>query len=209
MASFQKYYRTLFDTFGYPLTERTALSPNVIAAAEKRLGVRIPAALRDYYLVAGRERRFNTSHNRVLAPQKWTIDKQRLIFMEENQQVVWWAISTRNAGNDDPPIYQAVDDEPLTWVREHRKCSVFLAVMLHYQAVGGAYGFQGYGQAPRDVKKRLQKAWTFCGVVNGLRAYSRANQVVCHMLEEQSVLAGGKTARDLRAIGQDLGVNLT
>ena len=49
MASFKKYYRTLFDTFGYPLTERTALSSEVLAAAQKRLGVRIPAALRDFY----------------------------------------------------------------------------------------------------------------------------------------------------------------
>src|SRR5262245_9327844 len=125
MASFKEYYRTLFRTFGYPLAKRSAMPPEVITAAEKRLGVRVPGALRYYYLVAGRERRFNTSLNRLLSPSQWAIDKKRLIFMEENQAVVVWGVSLRfrNKSND-PPISQGVNEEPISWHPEHPKCSV-------------------------------------------------------------------------------------
>src|SRR5687767_11994054 len=96
MASFKDFYRTVFQTLGYPLTASTALPAGVIATAEKRLGVRVPAALRDYYAVAGRERRFSKCFNRLLRPTKWEVDQQQLVFMEENQSVCWWGVSTRN-----------------------------------------------------------------------------------------------------------------
>src|SRR5262249_38986158 len=104
MASFKKYYRTMYRTFGYPLTQVAGFASEVLAAAQKRLGVQVPAALRDYYSVAGRERRFSACHHRLLPPQQWAIDQQRLIFMEENQGVVCWGVSTRNPDVDDPPV---------------------------------------------------------------------------------------------------------
>jgi hypothetical protein len=212
--SFKEYYRRIFHTFGYPLTERTALSSKVLRAPEKRLGVQIPAALRDYYLVAGRERRFNACHNRLLAPQKWNIDRQRLIFMEENQAVVWWGVSTRNPDSDDPPVSQGINDEPVTWFPEHRKCSVFLAVMLHYQAVSGGFRFCGCADAPEQSSYRFEEnGWTYYGEVNSLKAYSRSHQVVCLMppgnlpfMQKISVLAGAKTKANFQAIADDIGL---
>jgi hypothetical protein len=182
MASFKNYYRTLYQTFGYALTERSALPSMVLSGAEKRLGIRVPIALRDYYLVAGRERRFSTCHNRLLPPFKWAVDKNRLIFMEENQWVVWWGVSTRNPDSDDPPVSQGSNDEPITWYPEHRKCSVFLAVMLHYQAVSGGFRFCGRADAPDQSSYRFENnGWTYYGELNSLKAYSRRNQVVCLM----------------------------
>jgi hypothetical protein len=144
MASFKKYYQGIYSTFGYPLTERDGVSANVMSAAERRLGVRVPAALRDYYAVAGRARRFNTSLNRLLRPSHWCIERQRLIFLEENQKVFWWGVSTRNPRLDDPPVSQGINDDPIVWDRpDHRLCSVFLAVMLHYQAVEGGFECSG------------------------------------------------------------------
>ncbi len=214
MASFKEYYRTLYSTFGYPLTKSASLSPKVLRAAEDHLGVRSPAALRDYYSVAGRERRFNACHNRLLPPSEWTIDKKRLIFMEENQSVVFWGVSTRNPDSDDPPVSQGINDEPICWYPEHRRCSVFLAVMLHYQAISGGFRYCGKGDAPERTGYRLKEhGWTYYGEVNSLFAYSRPNQVVCLMppgdlpfMQSWSVLAGGKTANDLRIIAAELGV---
>lgn len=204
----------MYQTFGYPLTVRSSLSSEVLAAAEKRLSVRVPAALRDYYLVAGRERRFNACLHRLLPPTKWFLDKQRLIFMEENQCVCWWGVSIRNAGSDDPPVSQGINDEPISWYPEHRKCSVFLAVMLHYQAVGDGYRFCGQADAPDESNYRFEEhGWTHYGKVNSMQAYSRPNQVVCLMppgdhpfMQKWSILAGGKTKRDLQAIETDLGI---
>ncbi len=206
MSSFKNYYRRIYQTFGYPLGERTALSPEGIAAAERRLGVRIPAALRDYYLVAGRERRFGACHNRFRAPPQWEIDKQRLVFLEENQAVVLWGVSTRNPNSPDPPVSRGVNDEPITWAPEHRKCSVFLAHMLHCQAVMGGFRFYGRADVPEGFDYRFaENGWTYYGEVRSLMAYSRPNQAVC-LEPPMTVLAGAKTKGGLQAIADDLGL---
>ena len=184
--------------------------------AGERLGVKVPAALRDYYLVAGRERRFNTSLNRLLPTSRWTIDKKRLIFMEENQSVVRWGVSIRNPDSDDPPVSQGIHDESITWHPEHRKCSVFPAVMLHYQAVSGGCRYCGGGDAPEQSSCRFEEhGWTCHGRVNSMSAYSRPDQVVCVMppgplpfMQNWRVLAGGKTKRDLETIAAEIGIIL-
>lgn len=215
MASLKAHFRAMFDSFGYPLTSRAKTSVEELAAAERRLGIRIPAAMRDYFLVAGRERRFNTCHNRILAPKSWSIDKKNLLFMEENQNVVWWAVSTRNPKSADPPVFQGVNDETITWVREHRRFSVFLEVMLHYQAVSGAFGHLGSAAAPDDLHEKLKNGWKYAGEVNQLWAFGRKNQVVCvsaggglPFQPAMMLLAGGKTKRDLHVIEESLGVSL-
>lgn len=210
MFSFTNYYRVIYETFGYPLTERNCMPSTVIAASERRLGRSLPAALRDFYLVAGRERRFNQALNRVLAPGAWFLDRQRLVFMEENQSAAWWGVSIRNAASHDPPVSQGINDEPITWRREHRKCSVFLAVMLHYQAVNGGFRFSAMATAPADASRRLRNGWTYYGEVNKLRAYSRENQVVClsPFMDTMCLFAGAKTQPDVQTMAKDLHVTL-
>lgn len=214
MRPFKRHYRSLFDTLGFPLTERSTTPRAVIAAAENRLGVKVPAALRDYYLVAGREKRLNQCLNRLLAPSKWWIDKGRLVFMEENQTVAWWAVSTRNRKSDDPAVYQGWNDEPIAWSLEHSSCSIFLAVMLHYHAVSDGFPFCGRADAPRESDYRFERnGWMYHGKVNSVSAYSRQNEAVCLMppgdlpfMEGWSVLAGAKSAASLKKLGQEIGV---
>ena len=214
MPSFQKQYRFLFETLGYPLSSRDGIPLKVITDAEKRLNVKVPAALRDYYLVVGRERRFNQCFNRLMSPAQWTTDKQRLLFLEENQTVLWWGVSLRNPKTDDPLISQGINDEPIAWFPEHRKFSVFLSVMLHYHAVNGGFRFSEAADAPETSGYRFEKqGWTFHGEVNSLKAYSRANQVVCLMppgdlpfMTKWTVLAGAKTKGQLDAIADEIGL---
>jgi hypothetical protein len=214
--SFEQYFRTLYATFGCPLSSHTDMPPNLLDAAARRLRVQIPVALREYYLVAGREHCFNVCHNRLLAPTEWTINKQRLIFMEENQAVVYWGVSIRNPDTVDPPVSQGINEEPIRWFPEHRKCSVFLAVMLHYQAVSGGYRFCGSADAPDESNYRFEEhGWTNYGTVNSMHAYSRPDQVICLMppgdgrfMPNWTVLAGARTADGLQAIGEDLGLRL-
>lgn len=212
VASFKAYFRELYATFGYPLTERQALSREVLASAERRLGVQIPAALRDFYLVAGGERRFNRSFNQFLSPRDWEVDKQRLIFMDENQVVVRWGVSLRNAGAADPPVSQGVNGQTIAWYPEHRKLSVFLAVMLHYNAVSGGFRFCAKADMPERAGYRLgEHGWKFRGEVNSLRAYSRQNGALCTLppgdlpfMNKWTVLIGAKSDADLRAIRGEL-----
>ena len=88
MPPFKDYFRAMYLTFGYPLTKRSGTPLEDIVSAEKSLGVRVPMALREYYLVAGRVKGFNTCNHRLLSPADWELDNKRLIFMEENQKVL-------------------------------------------------------------------------------------------------------------------------
>lgn len=206
--SFQPFYRRLFETFGYPLTRRSAITGALVKTIEKSLGVVAPPSLRDFYAVAGRERRFSRSHNRVLSPRDWFVDKGRLVFMEENQAVVLWGVSLRLPHDDDPPVDQAVNHEgELRWSRVSRHCSRFLAVALHYQAVCGGLRHCANAPLPDDLKRRLRGRWSCSGTVNRLTAYNRSNQVLC-VEPELGVLVAGKTLTDLRAIESDLGLDL-
>ena len=202
---FPSYYRRLFESLGSPLGKTAGVSPAALAAAEKSLGVVVPAALKAYYEVAGNERRLNQAHNRLLPPGEWRVAHQRLVFLEENQAVVYWGVSVRNPQKDDPPVSQAQNDDDLRWFQEHRRCSTFLAVMLHYQAVCGGFKHCATSSPPQDWKARLKRDWSCYGTVNRLAAYSRQNQVVC-VEPDLGLLAAGKTRTDLHALVRDLGL---
>jgi hypothetical protein len=216
MASFKDFYREVFQTFGYPLTERTALSSEVLAEAEVRLGLRVPAALREYYLVAGRERRFNSCCDRLLPPSEWTVDKQRLVFMEENQAICVWGVSIRDPRSDDPPVFERIGEEPPSWSQVQRKCSHFLAAMLHHQAVSDGFPhccWKFIDESNAASIKFNAKKWRSYGELKGQTMFSRANQVFCFSAENMLpmrrgwvISAGGKTKRDLEAIKAEIGL---
>jgi hypothetical protein len=216
MPAFADKYRILYGRFGFPLDKMHGISARILDKAADRLGVVIPAALRDYYAVAGNQRRFNRSLQRFLHPSKWSIDERHLVFLEENQSVCWWGVSLKSRGAKDPMVSQGINHEDeIEWHKEHDKCSVFISVLLHYQAVSGALGFCASGSAPDDVHKKLKQGWQYVGEANQLWAFSRQNQVVCIMaggappfMPAMVLMAGGKTARDLKAIGDSLGVKL-
>lgn len=56
-----------FATLGVRLGRGDACSTTDIEEAERRLGVRLPESLKEFYLVAGREKRMNQFHTRLLA----------------------------------------------------------------------------------------------------------------------------------------------
>ena len=214
LHSFSVLFREIFERFGYPFTSRHAVPEATLSEAERRLGIRIPRVLRDYYQIAGRERRFGASLNRILAPREWMIDKDYLIFMDENQAVVRWGASLRSRNIEDPPVRQGVNGDTISWYPEHRQCSKFLAVMLHYNAVNGGFPFCELTEISTHAGNNFKKnGWTFYGEVNSLRAYGRQNQALCLLppgdlpfMEKSSVLTGGKTKSDLRQIADELGL---
>jgi hypothetical protein len=217
MSSFKKHYRSIFEMLGCPLTKGTAMSSEELARAEKRLGTSVPTALRDYCLVAGRERRLNTCYHRLLSPAEWWVDQRRLIFMQENQSVLWWGVSTRGHETNDPSVWQGINDEPITWLRESRHLSEFLASILCYQAVRGGLPYCGAADAPENSNYRLDDEWTYFGEVGGAKTYGRANQAICLEMiilpfvdkPRITLSAGAKTKRDLQAIANDLGVRFS
>jgi len=195
--NYQESYLRTFATLGTKLNKQDGCSSGKIAAAEKKLGLRLPIALRDYYFVAGRERSLNHAHNRLCALGDLEKHAGKLVFMEENQCVVVWGVAASSKAGDDPAVYQGpiVDGEPSGWFLEQRKLSVFLVFMLHMQAAfGGGMPCTASGPAHKNLVAKLDKDWHFSGEVNGMRAYSRDKQSVC-FVKWQDFFAKGETWR--------------
>jgi hypothetical protein len=114
LDAFAGRYRALFALLGQPLKPEDGWSPDTLAHLNLE-GVRLPEALRAYYLVAGNERRLNHSFNRLLALEDVFVEAGRLVFMEENQNVVYWGVSGDDAN---PMVEQGVNlhPEPLAGV---------------------------------------------------------------------------------------------
>ena len=81
-----------------------------IARCEKRLGTPLPIALREYYAMAGKLD-INVEHNRLYTPRQLKNWRGKLVFMEENQNVVFWAVDIDDSM--DPEVLQACNEMPL------------------------------------------------------------------------------------------------
>ena len=96
----------------------------------------MPAALNDYYRVAG-ELAINTEHNVLYAPEQLRIENGKLVFMEENQRVVFWGLDLKELKKPDPQVFQANNEAPLKWVPEGKTFSKFLIGMWRWlQGIG-------------------------------------------------------------------------
>lgn len=204
---FARTFQQAYSALGQRLTRRDAMPLSQIRAAEKRLGVVIPNCLREYYRVAGREAQFNTIFDRFLPPDEWFIDHKRLVFMEENQQVVFWGVPAVSEELNDPPVYHGVACGEIKWYREHRQCSAFLSVMLHWHgAFGGALPATSSALASIAMRKKLRHGWGFIGEVNHMQAFARPGKAVCHLKWDDGwrLFAGAVSQKELDEIAQEL-----
>jgi hypothetical protein len=133
---FKRYYRDRFrEIFGSPPRPSDGLGGEAVRAELDRVGLVIPAALSDYYSVAGRHW-INENHNRLrsITNLEWLDDK--LVFMEENQCVAFWGIQSTDLRRSDPVVWQGVNGEPIEWFAEDYRLSQFLMAMWKWIMTG-------------------------------------------------------------------------
>jgi hypothetical protein len=209
MENFAERLKSTFATLVRPLTPEDGQPEAIISVAEARLGLRLPAVLREYYLLAGRLDRFNRAYNQFLRPEEWSVDGGKLVFLEENQCVVFWGVEVGTVPEDDPPVYQAenVRGQPTEWYLEHKRCSEFLIVMLHLQAVWAGYDFLGGSSITSEALTKFLIGWTSAGSVNELLAFNREGAAACVLESKDSsqLYAGGRTERDFELIDPQQG----
>jgi hypothetical protein len=88
------------------------LSDNQIREAEKILSFQLPAFFRDYYRIVGNLSELNKAHNVLFDITELFEDNDFLIFMEENQAVVYWVIKIRELAIPEPEVWQQVNSNP-------------------------------------------------------------------------------------------------
>jgi hypothetical protein len=183
---------------GYPLA--------AVKGAEARLGVKLPGPLRDYYLSVGRHK-LNQAHNRLLPPGRLYVSHGRLVFMEENQWVVFWGVRSRSPAAD-PIVFQTTDPDDGYWAAES-PCSQFLPAMLCWQAVSGGLPHIGYSdRIDSAAASRLAAGWPPAGRIGELSAFARGGRVVCLLFEDKSALVtiGARSRRDFQGLASELGI---
>lgn len=195
-------------------SDSVGMDESSLARAERQFGVALPAALRGYFLTLGNLRELNDAHNRLLAPDDWFLDAGKLVFMVENQAVLYWGVEAAKSPDDDPAVFQGVNllPEAIEWHLECDRCSEFLLVMLHWQAAMGGLEWLGMtDDAGPAVTEHLAAAWQQVGGFDDLVAYRREGRVACLLTDGGQLYVGGRTealfeevVADLRAAGVEL-----
>jgi len=210
MNDYQEIYHRIFETLGRPLNPEDGIPEAELPVAEQRLGIRIPKALADFYRLAGKADDYTSVFNRLLPPNELSMEYGKLMFLVENQEVVVWGTDALAEPTDDPPCYQATNKEPLAWDCVSERCSIFILVMLHWEAAfAGAMPFASTAIVEGKRVDFLDANWSFVGEVNGMRAYNKSGAVICFVKwenDEWRVFAGATDEAGLNAIASELGV---
>jgi hypothetical protein len=115
------------------------ISENEIVLMEDNLKIKLPKILREYYLALGNDENINNSFNRLFEPKEiyFTEDKNYLVFYEENQGVVYWAINKNDMESENPKVYGNYDPDDLTqdWFIDSETTDNFLLSMAYWNGV--------------------------------------------------------------------------
>jgi uncharacterized protein (TIGR02996 family) len=192
-------YRTAFAALARPLTPRDGVPEKRVVQGERRLGVNLPRALRDYYLVAGRCGRLNQAHDRLLPPEQWDLASGKIVFLEENQAVGLAGVRADDPAGDDPPVFWGylVDEKP-RWRRHHERCSEFLVINLYLQAVLGGMKYLAQADITPQNLAQIEQTWPFMGE-GYVQAFGKDGRAVC-VMGGAALYVGGRRRKDFDAI---------
>jgi hypothetical protein len=212
---FANRYRAAFESLGLPLRPKHALKPDSLEHF-KLEGLVLPNALRDYYLVAGNEETLNHSFNRLLAPEDVFVESGRIVFMEENQGVVYWGIKAD--GIDENPVVEQginIEGKPIEWHSENTDCAEFLEAMLYWQAsFGGGLKYPVQAGVSPDFKAKLEQDFRVVGKIGEMHAFARDGCAITFLkwfddadsIQTWRVFAGFAKKKFQTAIGKELGL---
>jgi hypothetical protein len=87
-------------------------------AAEARLGVRLPVAVREAYRMFGRRDDLASANGTLLEPSRLDYDEARhlLVFRAAHQGLEYYAVSLADPSREDPPVFRS---EPISDIVEH------------------------------------------------------------------------------------------
>lgn len=204
-------YPDLFQMLGRPLRPTDAVDPQAIAKAEQSLDTAAPQALRAFYLLAGNARDFTTVYDQFLPPADWSLQEGKLVFLEENQDVVRYGVDCGPAEGDDPPVWITTTGDATEWHPVCERCSEFIATMLVWQAgFGQALPHAASGLARPGTEAALTEGWRHVGTVNEMRAYVQPGRVACvvEWSDGLRVFVGALSEDSLRWLEDELDIAL-
>jgi hypothetical protein len=131
-------------TWRGPLSDQDGLGLDEIAEAERRLGVSLPNALREWYQLAGKRKNLISLQNRLELPAELKPIGRFLPIYSENQAVVIWGLRLDDLDLSDPPVYMYGNETNLSevsahdWLMENKALSEFIFQMVVFETLFAA-----------------------------------------------------------------------
>jgi hypothetical protein len=139
------YIKKIEVLYNLPENKNYGIDENEIILAENNLKIKLPRILREYYLKLGKNKKINNSFNQLLKPKqtKFTDGGNYLVFCEENQGVIYWAININDMENDNPKVYSTYDQNNSNqeWYIDSETMENFLLSAAYWNGVLGGLKF--------------------------------------------------------------------
>lgn len=177
-----------------------------LAAAEERLGLRLPAALREAYLLFGRRRDLTSNHDVLLGPAELYVDDagEALVFRHENQGAASWGILIDGLRDDDPAVFIRPDlaDKSAErwehWLERLSLCFVEIVLSESLQADEGICDFLDPDDADLELLETDFVRLPFPAYPAGEEIrWFLGRDVLLREDDGAAVLARGRTPQDL------------
>ena len=134
---------------GRSLEKNDGISIEIIEETELILDIKLQKYLKDFYSKIGNIQLFTESFNKIIDTDRLYFKDDKLVFLEENQEVCIWGI---NIYEEDPIVYQNSNDE---WYSEEVKLSEFLYIIMYYQCAQGYKNVENIDT--KNIKEKINK----------------------------------------------------
>ncbi|MFE3450449.1 hypothetical protein ACFXJ8_16100 [Nonomuraea sp. NPDC059194] len=151
------FIRSFAAAWATPLGEGDGCDAADLDAAERRLGLRLPAVLREAYALLGRRGDLTSNQDRLLAPEELYVDDtgQVLVYRLENQDVVEWGIPLDALARDDArTVYRTsmADNSAELWAPWLDRLSpAFVEIVLSETLIADEELFNFLDLTPDDI----------------------------------------------------------
>jgi len=149
------FLQTLTAAYARPLTEGDGVDAADLRVAEDRLGVPLPATLREAYLLFGRRRDLTATQDWLVSPRELRVADGVLIVRRENQSCASWGVPVDAVGQADPAVVMNAGNG---WVPYADRLSLALVEMVLSEAMFSADESQVDNRELDDAAKAILDA---------------------------------------------------
>lgn len=191
---------------GRSLNASDGVPARQIKEVEDRLGLTLPMSLRNFYRHVGSNPLFMTAFEQVIPIEDLAPEDGLLVFMEENQGAVSWALRFVDSHEEHPMVFQV---DPVNCAEIHRELDIdaFLNLMLYYQAAQGGYTHVGWLYEWTDTLREIEQGWEKVAEYNGLQLWFDDGKIIFRLgdTNDDFLTASTRTSEGLAKLVEKYG----
>lgn len=157
------------------------LSNDGCNAAEARMGLKMPLAVREWYRLCARQPVLGHGDNRVVPAEQLEVQDERVDLYIENQGVLTWGVRLSDWHQDDPPVVATETNVGSLGV-VNRTCSDYYFQMTLHQAHWASRIAYGCGDVASIVAEHYPRldlpVWPWAGAKDAFTLYGDDDTVL-------------------------------